>query len=287
MSRLYIAYRPITPAPIVTYEPETTRYLNAIGVPNNGTVYFGSTAYEITGAEVWTAVDELVIQIKLVYLLTLGVDNLYTISRFIFLRFGGDATMNRYNLVTGTADGTYVGGWTHDGSGSLPNGTTGYMTTVFGYDGNSFEQNTQSFTISIKTDTSGVKADFGVIDGGFANVLQYTRNGSNFTTRLVDQINNTGTNTNSTGRYFISRNSSSQYKQYKNGTSFNTVTQTSDSFTNSTPKILIEGAVNNGGTAIQFSDRKRTYFAHFDGADDTQVASLDSAFDNFDTTLGR
>ncbi len=269
------------------WQPETKRLFTNKGIAYDSTTYNTGSAQERTGQQLWEYIDAFIVAVKDIYGLTLGADNLGTVSEFAFFRVGGTATYHRYNAVTGNPDGTYVGGWTHDGTGSLPNGTTGYMTTIFGYDGNTFQQNAQSFGIVLKTDTSGVKADFGVIDGGFANVLQYTRNGSNFTSRLVDQTNNTGTNTNSTGRYFISRNSSANYKQYKNGSPFNTVTQASNTFTNTTPKILIEGAVNNGGTAIQFSDRKRSIWIHFHGASDSQVALLDAAIDTLETQLGR
>lgn len=283
MSRLYIAYRPVTPLPVVTYEPETELYLNALGWANDGT----STVHGVTQADIWTLVDALFVGIKTELGLPLGVNNLSTVSRFIQLTLGGDATKHRLNSIDGTNNLTFLGGWTHAANGMLPNGTNGYAETAFGYDGNSFIRDSQTFGIHIKTDTTGVKADFGVIDGGFANVLQYTRNGSNFTTRLGDQTNNTGTNTNRIGRYFINRTAGANYKQYKNGTPFNTVTQASNAFTTLTPKKLTLGAVNNGGTAIQFTDARITLFYHFDGLTDTQVTNIDNLFLTFETSIGR
>jgi len=43
-----------------TYYAETTAYMNAISVPNNSTIYWDGTPQSITGAEVWTSINETV-----------------------------------------------------------------------------------------------------------------------------------------------------------------------------------------------------------------------------------
>ena len=106
---------------IPKYEPEVIRFLNAISVPNDSTIYFPSTAYQITGSAIWEALNTATESIKTAIGLTLKADNLSTKFKYIYPRIGGTSTAHRYNLVTGTADGTYNGGFTHDATGSVTN----------------------------------------------------------------------------------------------------------------------------------------------------------------------
>lgn len=272
---------------IPKYEPEVIRFLTAISVPNDSTIYYPSTAYEITGSELWEALNTATESIKTAIGLTLKADNLSTKFKYIYPRVGGTSTAHRYNLVTGTADGTYNGGWTHDGSGALPNGSTGYFDTGFSYGSANFSQNDQSFGVLSKTNASGLYSDFGVLVSSNAHVNMYGRSGANaMSTRLADNTNSSTSTSDSLGLLSMSRTSSTQYKQYKNGSVLATITSNSTTFATS-PLNIIEAAVSNGGSPIQYSIRKRTWFWGGLGVTDTQMTDINTALATFETTLNR
>jgi len=114
-----------------SYQPETTTYLNTIGIVNGAAVYFPASPQEITGAAIWNAVDAFVVSSKTITGLTLGINNLSTKFPFIYLMIGGTAVTNKYNLCdpqdTNAAFRiSYLGGWTFSATGSLPNGVNSY-----------------------------------------------------------------------------------------------------------------------------------------------------------------
>lgn len=110
-------------------DPDTTIFMNTITIPNDSTVFYAATAYEITGAELWTATDRYVKNLK-------GTGDLNSTTDFwsdilqITPIIGGDATRHAVNLRSpGTKDLIFAGTWVHSGSGAKPNGSTGYADT--------------------------------------------------------------------------------------------------------------------------------------------------------------
>ena len=289
--KLYITFLPQQSPPPFVYQPETTAYLeNAdVAILNDGTVYFGSTAYEITGAEIWTALDTCVIAIKQAYGLTLGLNNLSTQFKYIYPRVGGTATAHRINLVdTATFVGTFYGGWTHDGSGALPNGTNGYMDTGCTFGSLNFTSADQTVGFISKTNSSGTYSDIGAITGGYSSLL-IIPTGANFGTYLDDQALGSTADTNTAAHYSVSRISSIEYEQYKNGSPIGTIT--SNSAILATPaqnaEEIFEAVLNFGGFEIQYSDRKRTWHYAGLGSTDAEILDLHNALTNFETALNR
>ena len=289
MKGLFITFTP-TYVREIPYEPEVETFLTAISVPNDGTVYFGSTAYEILGSAIWTNLDTCVKAIKTALSLTWGTNNLSTKFKFIYPRIGGTASAHAYNLVTGTADGTYSGGWTHDGSGALPNGTNAYMDLNINYTNANFTNNNQSFGFISKTNTlSGVYADFGMINDGRSNAVMYT-NGTSLVTRLNSETNKSLTISNSSGLFSMSRIASTTYKVYKDGASIGTHTDNSTAmYTPPQGFKLVEGALYNAGSLSVgfYSPRKRTWFWGGLGMTDGQMLDIYNALANFETALNR
>lgn len=104
--------------------PLTTAYLTAISIPNNGTIYYPGTAQEITGAQIWSAVNAF-------------EQSGYThgwlaIKKAIYLFIGGTASTHSVNflnpaLVSG--DPLFInwfGGMTHSKTGIVGNAINGY-----------------------------------------------------------------------------------------------------------------------------------------------------------------
>lgn len=281
-SRLYITY-----SPRLRFEPETISFLETIEVPEDGTVYYSGTAYEITGDEIWDIVDEFVRGVKELFEIPLGSANLVTKFKFIYPRIGGTATAHKYNLVdVGTFEGIYSGGWTHDGSGALPNGTNAYMDTQCA--ATEFTKNDLSFGFDSKTNTDGTYADFGALDGSLGEVNMYSRTGAgNLTTRLSDHGTNSSiTNANSLGIHSMSRQSGTSYKAHKEGAVMATHS-TSSVGGAMTGNSIYEAATNNAGSIIQYSPRKRTLFYGGMGMSDVEVAGFHTLWRTLDTALGR
>jgi hypothetical protein len=271
----------------ISYQPETTAFLNALPIINGATIYFPSTPQQITGAGIWNALDSCIVEIKIALGLLLGANNLSNKFKFIFPRIGGTATTNSYNLTNATQNGTFFGGWTHDSTGSLPNGVNAYMTTGFLYNATNFSRNNQFFGFFSKTNTDGLYSDYGSLAASGGGVNCYTSLGSNMNTRLaVAGVNNTTAITSSLGFISMSRTAGATYKHYKEGLPIGTITQASDVMP-VTGLDISEAASNANGAILQFSPRKRTWFLAGDGMTDVQMLNVFNAINNFETTLNR
>ena len=287
-SKLYIKFTPPDQI-ILPYEPETTAYMNNtdVNIPNDGTVYFSATAYQITGAELWTALDAFLVSVKTSLGLTLKQNNLSTKFKFLYPRIGGTATAHAVDLVSGISTGVFGGGLTHDGSGILPNGTNGYFNTTIGYTPSNFGQNDQLFGYVSKTDATGVYADFGVAGYGYQDVfIDSRRSGNTFSSRLADGTTNTNSNSNSIGHFSINRQSSVYYKQYIDGVLLGTVTQSSTT-NNALNGEIHEFAAIQNGSIVAYSPRKQTIFYAGNSVTDLQMTDIHNAINTLETTLNR
>ena len=106
-----------------------TPFMTATGIPNDSTVYYSGTAQEITGAGLWTAIQDLVDGLD-----TNGTLELYdTIYPFV----GGTLASHKYNLKTSEVNLdtdaafrlTEFGTITHSKDGVQGDGVTGYFDT--------------------------------------------------------------------------------------------------------------------------------------------------------------
>ena len=135
MRGLYITFTPQYVRSF-NFEPETMAYMSAVGVPNDSTIYYSSTAYEITGSAMWLAVDNLCIALKTAFSLTLGESNLSTKFDAFYPLIGGTSTTVKWNLIdpqdTNSAMRlTFSGGWTIGATGIQGNGTNAYASTYW------------------------------------------------------------------------------------------------------------------------------------------------------------
>lgn len=286
--KLYITFLPPYVAPEVEPEPETTLYMTAAGIANDDTVYFTGTAYQILGSAMWTALDNFVIYTKNLFGLQLQTLSLSQQFHFIFPRIGGTATAHAVNLVDGTS-GTFSGGWTHDGSGALPNGLTGYFDTGFVCSDFTRSNNSMGFCSKTETNSAGPEADFGSTGGSGGEFLMYTRLSNLLYTRQNDNgVNSTVSNTTSLGVFSMSRTATGSYKVYRDGSLLATHVVTD---TNFTARPIIEAAQNStGGTGIsatQYSPRKRTLYFGGLGMSDADMADFVTGWNDLETVLNR
>lgn len=259
-----------------------------MGIAYDSTTYNTSTIYERTGIQIWDAVDKLLVAWKNALGYTLGVDNIDDAFAFVYAKFGGTATYHRYDVVSGTAKGTYNGGFSHTGKGAIPNGINTYFQTGVNWTPSVFPRNTHGFGVNIKDSVSENAIDFGAFSGGQADALMYGRlaNG-NIATRCGGAAGNIQNSTTSSQQMkSINRTVSTQFKVFENGSLL--ATNTDGSSANTTSYEMIEFAGNVAGTIIQYSSKTHSiFYGQKIGFTDVQQIAIDNACIQFDTDLGR
>lgn len=270
------------------FEPETTAFMNALGIAADSTVYFASTAYEITGRNQWIALNEFVVDLKTAFSLTLGVSNLSTKFDAIYPFMGGTSTTCKYNLIN-PADSnaafrlTFSGGWTFSGAGAQPNGTNGYAITYWESASQAATNRVSYGKYSNIADTTGVHGVWDLTNG----------------TRLYDQIN-----TAAAGVYTIGNtgglSTASPYTRFHAIAVRAAGTKT---FSNNAIRLnagvlsyttlnrpFYLGARNNNNVSVNQYTNGRLAFVYITGKvelSDTDVLNLNAAVDQLMLDLGR
>lgn len=142
----------------VTYEAETTAFMTDpdVNIPNNSTLYYAGTAYETTGAALWTAIDAFIVREK--------AAGRWTKHTAIKPKIGSTALSQAVDLKDPSVKrGTYYGSWIHSGAGAKGNGTNTYFNSNSGV----VDQNL-TYTIIVNEITIGTAnaCSFGNWQGG-------------------------------------------------------------------------------------------------------------------------
>ena len=131
-------------AAVAGFSAETTAYMNQIAIANDSTLVYAGTAYETTGAALWTAVEAAVSGLK--------TNGLYTKMHYFRPRIGGTAVKHAVNLINPTSVlGTYTNAWTHSGAGSQATATNSLFDTGFNPSTSQTAGNS-GLTVSVITD---------------------------------------------------------------------------------------------------------------------------------------
>jgi len=268
-----------TPTPTVTpsaspgpaFDPDAAAYLAAV-------ISAGGT----TNSTISGATNTLFTDLK---------DNgLY--SKFIafYPILGGVQASHAINgNLNATYNITYEGAWAHSSSGQVPpNGGKGLMNHVIngGSSAGQVRNISQGVYVNTTTNTyTSYEIDLGVRDGGviwrlYAQWTAENNSGAYFGqgsgSALVSPPKGTG--------LYVSTRTSNTGKLFHNGTLQATSSPTEN--TTSTYSLSLGGEYN--GSSNQFPSSKRQAFA-FVGAylSDSEVTTLSTIINNFETTLGR
>ena len=222
------------------------------------------------------AINNLVIGLK--------ADSLWTKMKAVYPFVGGSSTSNSYNLVnTAQYQLSFSGGATHNSNG-YTGGVNGYANT--GLNPNTAFITNDSFHMSIYSRTnSGLDgADLGGVNGSTRTDLWLKAADGNCYNRV--HLNGiTAANTNSTGIYISTRNSSTSLKLFKNAT------QLGSTYTGANGSRLdvnmFLGAYNLGGTPNYYTQRNYAFASIGDGLSDSESTNLNSRINTFNTTLSR
>ena len=109
-----------------SFDPVTINYMNVLGIGNDSTIYYASTPQQITGAGLWTAVNNLVIALK--------SNGIWDRTSAIYPYVGGTAERHKFNLKNPIDSNdanriTFYNAWTHSATGATPTTFSSYGDT--------------------------------------------------------------------------------------------------------------------------------------------------------------
>jgi hypothetical protein len=246
------------------------------------------TAASITDNTQQSAINTLVTQLK-----TYGI---WTKLKAVYPFVGGTASSHKFNLKDPRdLDAAYRlvfnGGWTHNSTGALPNGSNAYADSKFIPLNNATDYNAHlSYYSRTNNTTSGVDI------GSFSSLSNYwlqlwTSNfgGVSRTTIQRDDTNQAMFASTTRQGYFIGgvglSGSNSFSKIYQDGVLKNT-NNVNLNITRSNTSIYL-GSLNIAGVAGAFANRESAFASIGDGLSDAEAANFYTAVQTFQTTLGR
>lgn len=271
--------------------------INGVAIANAKTwngVTFASSSYDADAQTFFTAVSgaggslsstEMTAVNQLV--LDLKAYSIWGQFHFIYPMVGGSAASCSINLKPAGNSLTFVGSPTITSTGVAWNGSTQYADT--GYDPNNMFSGTSRGGLAVylrnNTNTSGV--DIGASTSGIGSAGQayvMARNSSDVAYSAFCNAGPTSTaNTDSRGMF--SGNSQFSFNRlYFNGNWTGASTGGIDGFSNQTVYL---GAMNNGGSASDFSDRECAFAAGYLDIGPSDQGNMYTAVQAFQTTLSR
>jgi len=227
------------------------------------------------------AINNLVIGIK--------ADSLWTKMKAVYPMVGGTSTSTSYNLRnTAQYQISWNGGWTWNSNGVTGNGVNGWGNTGL-IPNSALTLNSTHQSLYIRnTGNLGVD-DFGSATNATTSLMRMIVKNSGTNDHIIDHYavaqRITGTVADSTGFFVVSRENSTSLKSKRNDVSLGTNT---NSNTGTLPThALYLGALNNIGTAVNYTARNYAFASAGDGLSDTDMTNLRNRVVTFQTALNR
>ena len=232
-------------------------------------------AYSITDTTQKAAINTAVTSLK--------AGTLWGKGDVILPYVGGNATAHRGNLKNATNGVTWFGGITHNSSGVIFNGSTGYGDVAFALSaGNALDR---SFAHSVKNNPAAQSGWSGNFNGSVVFGVQLNESGG----FLIEGVGvNSLVNTTIYIPYGVVVNSitsNTSGKIYKND---GTLIYTNASV-GSTPNSgnMFTGALSNSGSPILYNARTADFEYYGSGLTALEATELIGIINTFNTTLGR
>jgi hypothetical protein len=262
----------ITPSP-TPFDSDATTFLNAV-VATGGTL----------NATISAATNTLFSSLK--------SNGLYTSMKAMYPFIGSTSGSCAINAVSpGTYNISWFGGMSFGVSGATGNGTNGWGNTNLIQ--TAFTQNSVSAGVyQITSLSGGAEFVFGNFSTGGLPAIQLstylTTLGGNYAYRLGSTSITSQTYSGNTGMFVISRTtgSTTTHNLYRNGSLINS---TSNSYTaTTTPNaIYVFARQGSGGATQEFSPQTLAFIFFADGLSGSQVSTLSSIINTFNTSLSR
>jgi hypothetical protein len=238
------------------------------------------TAAGITDATQQSAINTLVVNLK--------AYGIWTKMKAIYPFVGGTASTHKWNLkdprdLDAAFRLVFTGGITHSSSGVVGNAVNGYANT-FVIPSTSLSLNSTHLSYYSRTDISQLASEMGASDTATKRLqitIQYSSINYNAVNNGVSSFSYGG---NKNGFFIASRTSLTQFKSYRNSTTLDTRTISSDALTSRAISLF---AVNENGSIVQYNSKQCAFASIGDGLTDTEAANFYTAVQAYQTTLSR
>jgi len=257
-------------------DADAANYLAAVGIINDATVYYAGTPQEITGAAIYTAMNNFVGALK--------SEGVYAKLKAVYPLIGGNAGNHKWNLInpqdTNAAHRMlWYGSGIHSKTGFKGDASTAYGDTNF----NSLTHgiiNNESFGFYSRTDIAGDFIDMGH-RGGDNSFIYSSFNGIFYNQNQTNSYPSLISSSDSLGFYQSSRELSDSYKVQKGTAVFSqTIPSTGQSANNF---YLANASVYRD----RYTPREYAYCFTGEGLTDTQMTAHYNAVQNLQTDLKR
>jgi len=144
--------------------------MNAIGIPDDNTIYYANTPQEIAGAAIWTSVDTFVAALK--------TNSILNKMKAIYPFIGGTAVTHKWNLMNPQdTDAAYrlvfFGSWNHSKTGMQGNVNNTYANTKAVHN-SIFTEGSESFGVYLRSEINENKTAIGVFDSDSGSSYFYS-----------------------------------------------------------------------------------------------------------------
>lgn len=213
-------------------------------------------------------------------------NSLWTKFIAIYPFVGGTATTHKFNLIN-SADTdaafrlNFVGGWTHSSNGAQPGGVNGYANTFINAQ-TALTNTSTHISVYSRTLAVGVQVELGCYD---FSTFVHMRAAANAVIGSTAAILSFTTTADARGFWVGTKRANNDREAYLNGaTQVTATTNDGSAFPNLNMFI---GARNDNGTAAVFSNKQLAFSTIGSGLTDSEVSTLYTIVQTFQTTLGR
>jgi hypothetical protein len=223
-----------------------------------------------------TAVNQLTIDMK--------ASNVWTSMKAVYPMIGSSAASCAQNLKSSSFTGTFTSGWTFASTGVTGNGTSAYMNTNYNQTTAGDSLNSAHLSFYSRTNVNTAQVEIGIQNPiNTYNLLELRTAGITYFP-INTIILSTYTDANSLGFYVGNRQAATDLDLWKNGTKVINGTTISSVLPNANIYI---GAMNNLGSAANFSTKQCAFSSIGDGLTDLQASDFYTNVQTFNTTLSR
>lgn len=217
---------------------------------------------------------------------------IWTKMKAIYPFVGGTSSTHKWNLkdprdLDAAFRLVFSGGWTHTSTGALPNGTNGFADTRLNLLSTYGTAYNNHFSVYFRTNNviqEKVGANTGIFNQGMSAHICYF-NGSTFNDNMGRNLDTNVNYGSSAALHISSLLSTTSQRLYRNG-----ILKISGNATTGLAypsRTFYYGALNQGGTATEFSNREVAFGSIGDGLTDTEAANLYTAVQAYQTSLSR
>lgn len=253
-------------------DEDVIAFMTATAIPDNNTLYFEGTDQEITGSNLWLAINTLVLNAK--------ENGWWDLLDAAYPFIGGTSSTHKWNLkdprdLDAAYRLTFTGGFTHSGTGCKGNGTDAWANPYIV--GTDLDDNSAHLSFYSRTSISNnAEVDIGSISGDSLYLQINFSNEAYFENPSLHAAN-LGT----TGLFLGTKVSVSESNLYRNE---NLLATSASSAANPATAINI---FRSGGIESEYSTKDCPWASIGSGVSSVIYALMEADIEEFQTSLNR